>query len=79
MKNGMRVIDCEHHFSLDVMMEEFEKSMSPEQWDALNGWKKLDEEQKNCNSVLDFEKVLKVVADIDVMRLEELDRCGIEG
>ena len=72
MKNGIKVIDCEHHFILDSMIEEWRKTMTSEQWEAGGGVTRYD------NPTDELKKALDVMRDIDVLRLEEMDRDGID-
>ena len=72
MKNGIRVIDCEHHFSLDLMVKEWKKTMTPEQWKATGGDVRFD------NPVGLFKEIYDAVADIDALRLDVMDKAGID-
>ena len=72
MKNGIRVIDCEHHFVQNLMMEEWRKTMTPEQWEAGGGVTRYD------NPVDEVKKGLDVMKDVDALRLKEMDKAGID-
>ena len=72
MKNGMRVIDCEHHFDFEMMIEEWKKSMTPEEWKAMGGVELFD------NPDGETKKIFDVVMDIDALRLKVMDECGID-
>lgn len=71
MKNGMRVIDCEHHFDFEMMIDEWKKTMTPEEWQTAGG-----EMFDNPNE--DFKKMFDIVMDIDALRLKVMDNCGID-
>ena len=73
MKNGLRVIDCEHHFSLDLMSKEFKESLTTEQWKAINGWKEQD-----ADSIAEAKRISDAMSDLDVLRLSEMDKAGID-
>ena len=72
MKNGIRVIDCEHHFNLDLMIKEYKKTLTPEQWKASYSDIRFD------NPVGEFKRLLDVVSDLDALRLEVMDEAGID-
>lgn len=71
MKNGMRVIDCEHHYDLHMMLDEWKKTMTPEQWKASGG-DMFDKPDENTKRIFD------IVMDIDELRLKVMDQCGID-
>jgi len=71
MKNGMRVIDCEHHFDLELMIDEWRKSMTPEEW-KLTGGDMFDNPDEATKQIFD------IVMDIDALRLSVMDNCGID-
>ena len=73
MKNGLRVIDCEHHFNLDLMAKEFKESLTPEQWKAINGLKEQD-----ADSIAEAKRISDAMSDLDVLRLSEMDKAGID-
>ena len=54
MKNGMRVIDCEHHFNLNVMMEEWRKTMTPEEWKGMGGDVRFDHPTGEIKKLIRF-------------------------
>ncbi len=71
MKNGMRVIDTEHHLEIKLMIDEWKKSMSPDQW-KLAGGDMFD----NPDSAM--KKLFEIVMDLDDLRLKTMDECGID-
>ncbi|HJJ48016.1 MAG TPA: amidohydrolase family protein [Methanocorpusculum sp.] len=71
MKNGMRVIDCENHFEMELMIAEWRKSMTPEAWKAA-GNDIFDNPQGSKKEIVD------IVMDIDALRLQVMDNAGID-
>ena len=72
MKNGMRVIDCEHHFGFRLMMDEWKKTMTPEEWNALHGDERYD------NPDPETKKIFDIIYDLDDLRLKAMDDAGID-
>lgn len=71
MINGMRVIDCEHHFNLKSMMEEYIKTLQLEKSDLLISDVPSDLEESARN-------MEKVVMDAGDLRLKVMDKSGID-
>lgn len=71
MINGMRVIDCEHHFDLELMINEYRKLLTPEEWSAIGG-------DLFDNPSEQYKQMMDVVMDVDALRLQVMDQCGID-
>jgi len=71
MIKGFKVIDIEHHFDLELMIDKWRKSMTHEEWIATGG-DTIDNPTPSSKMMYDL------VKDLSEKRLKAMDNAGID-
>lgn len=72
MKNGMRVIDTEHHFDFKLMRDAWKNSMTPEEWQLSGSADRYDYADEAAK------KLISLIEDLGALRLGVMDESGID-